>query len=643
TLARASAAHSNSGTIAASGGDLTISQSGTTPSFTNSGTLTVGVGRTLTVSGGTMLNAVGGVLQGAGTLNVAATSFTNAGNINPGTSPGILSITGDLVQDSTAVLNIEIGGDTAGSGYDRLVVSGFAPLDNMTLNISLANGFMPSAGQIFQILTRGSGASHFRSVNGLALGGGLSFEPIITSTGVSLRTVGQTWVHLMPTGAPPLPRDGHSAIYDAGSNRMTVFGGRGDSGPLDDVWVLTNADGTGGTPAWIHLAPGGQVPGARANHSAVYDPGSNRMVIFGGDDATGPTPASFDDVWVLTNANGLGGTPGWTLLAPSGGPPAARAGHSGVLDAASNRMVVFGGDTNAGGCGGERNDVWVLTNATGADVGTPAWTQLSPAGGPPSARTGHQASYDAADNRMTVLGGLVPCGASNLEVWVLSDANGVGSPAWTQLSPAGSTPSPWSLYRSVYDPTGNRLTVFGGAIGGTRSDTVMTLSGANGLAGAPVWSDRTPYSGPPRARTLHSAVQADLRMIAFGGLSDSGRLNDVWVLEEMEARVLDVTPPAGPPARTLTTGFVRSPAPNPGRGRTSFTVAVARRQHVEISVWDIAGRRISTLYRGEIEPGEHAFEWRGDRAPDAPAAAGLYFLRFEAAGVRQSRRVVRLR
>ncbi|MBI5711486.1 MAG: hypothetical protein HZC42_14465, partial [Candidatus Eisenbacteria bacterium] len=640
TLSKAAAAHSNSGTLTLGGGNLTITQSGTSPSFTNTGTLEIGAGRTCTVTSGTFDNAVGGTLSGAGTLNVASTSFSSSGSINPGTSPGILSIIGAAPLGSSSTINIELGGATAGTGYDRLAVSGAIALDG-TLNISLINSFVPTPGQSFQVMTFASRSGGFAGITGLSLGGGLSLEPRISGTDVVLVTVGQTWVQLLPLGTPPLPRDGHSAVHDAGNNRMTVFGGRGDGGPLNDVWVLTGADGAAGTPGWIQLTPAGGPPPARANHSAVYDPGGNRMIVFGGDDATGPTPGMFNDVWVLSNANGLGGAPAWISLAPTGGPPAARTGHSAVYDAATDRMVVFGGDASAGGCGGEQNDVWALSDASG--VGSPAWTQLAPTGGPPSARTGHQATYDAVSNRMTVLGGLVPCGASNLEVWVLGDANGVGSPAWTQLSPGGTPPSPWTLHRAVYDPVKNSMTVFGGAIGGTRSDTVQTLTGANGLAGAPIWTDLSPTSGPPPARTLHSAAPAGQRMIAFGGLSDAGRLGDVWVLEETQGRVVEV-PPVEPPARgALTTGFSRPPAPNPGRGATSFSVSVASRQSVEISVWDLAGRRIVTLYRGRLEPGEHAFEWRGAGASGAPAASGLYFLRFDAAGVRQMRRVVRLK
>lgn len=64
TLSGAGAAHQNSGTIFLSGADLTVTQTGTTPSFTNTGTMTLASGRQLNVTGGT-LNLTGGTLEGA--------------------------------------------------------------------------------------------------------------------------------------------------------------------------------------------------------------------------------------------------------------------------------------------------------------------------------------------------------------------------------------------------------------------------------------------------------------------------------------------------------------------------------------------------------------------------------------------------
>src|SRR5262249_10438544 len=80
TLDQPGAAHSNSGTITLSGGDLTVRQSGTNPSFTNTGTISIGTGRTCTVSGGSLTQSSPGTVTGAGTLalTINATATFNS-------------------------------------------------------------------------------------------------------------------------------------------------------------------------------------------------------------------------------------------------------------------------------------------------------------------------------------------------------------------------------------------------------------------------------------------------------------------------------------------------------------------------------------------------------------------------------------
>src|SRR5689334_2243033 len=132
----------------------------------------------------------------------------------------------------------------------------------------------------------------------------------------------QTWTQQAPTGGPPPFRCyGASTVYAPASNRMILFGGRNcsGSGSYNDTWVLTNADGTGGTPQWIQLSTSG-LPTARNNHSAVYDAVNDRMIIFAG--CVGTCTPVFNDVWVLTNASGVSSPSVWMQLSIPGTQPA---------------------------------------------------------------------------------------------------------------------------------------------------------------------------------------------------------------------------------------------------------------------------------------------------------------------------------
>ncbi len=338
------------------------------------------------------------------------------------------------------------------------------------------------------------------------------------------QTATPSWTQLSVLGSLPVGRYAHTAVYDPVNNRLIVFGGQAVTSVLNDVWVLSNANGQGGTSSWTPLpATGG--PSVRAYHSAVYDPASNRMIVFGGETTYGDL--AVNDVWVLLNANGMG-TPTWTKLLTVGPPPSMRMAHSAVYDSASNRMIVFGGETDIIQAT-TTNDVWVLSNANGLG-GIPAWTQLLPAGALPTQRDLHSAVYDSTTNRMIVFGGYANSTFAK-DLWVLSNANGLGGiPAWTPLTPTGG-PSGRYSHSAIYDPVSKRMTVFGGVANFMLQNDLWALSNPTGLGGAPAWAQLTPTGGPT-ARYSHSAAyhQATNRMIVFGGFASTGRANDTWVL-----------------------------------------------------------------------------------------------------------------
>ena len=89
-----------------------------------------------------------GTFTGLGTVNFE-------GDLKPGNSPAAVNFAGDVVFGPDATLEVEIGGTTAGSEYDQINVAGQLSLAG-TLEISLINGFTPSAGQSFDILNWGS-------------------------------------------------------------------------------------------------------------------------------------------------------------------------------------------------------------------------------------------------------------------------------------------------------------------------------------------------------------------------------------------------------------------------------------------------------------------------------------------------------
>jgi hypothetical protein len=75
-------------------------------------------------------NASTGIIRGEGILQKTGEggggTIINGGTVNPGAPIGLLTINDNYVQQASGILNIEIGGTTAGTQYDKLTVNGQA-------------------------------------------------------------------------------------------------------------------------------------------------------------------------------------------------------------------------------------------------------------------------------------------------------------------------------------------------------------------------------------------------------------------------------------------------------------------------------------------------------------------------------------
>ena len=159
-------------------------------SFTSSFTQT---GGSTAVAGGALsfnqtASYQGGTLGGAGTISG---SINNTGaTVAPGSSPGVLTIDGNYAQGDLGALNIELGGLTIGTQYDRLAITGTATLGG-TLNVALTNGFFPTNGNSFSVMTFTSRSGNFSIRNGLNLSSGLRLDPVFTPTAFNLTVTDQ--------------------------------------------------------------------------------------------------------------------------------------------------------------------------------------------------------------------------------------------------------------------------------------------------------------------------------------------------------------------------------------------------------------------------------------------------------------------
>lgn len=161
----------------------------------------------------------------------------------------------------------------------------------------------------------------------------------------------------------------------------------------------------------------------------------------------------------------------------------------------------------------------------------------------------------------------------------------------------------------------------------------LTLGIINGFGPVPA----NVYTGEP--------LELTLRLTSRGGMEPGGRLavteGDFSGIDGVKLRV-----DLGEPQLSLgEQGAVSLSAaqPNPFDGSTRFSVQMERPGLLDVGIYDLAGRRIATLFHGSAEAGARAFTWDGRTDDGTPTAGGVYFYRAVTAGHSVTRKMVMLR
>ena len=319
---------------------------------------------------------------------------------------------------------------------------------------------------------------------------------------LTLPTMAQDWAweNLTPTsGAAPEARRNGVAIYDPVERRVIIFGGAGNSGLLNDLWAFEVRNN-----AWKKLEPTGTPPAPRFGFDAVYDPIGQQMIVYAGQGA-----GFFSDTWGLDLR-----TLEWRNVTPAARPK-ARYGSASVFDPNTRSLVQFAGFT-------EESRRFQDTQSFSLNANS--WTDLTPAGDKPQIRCLLTGAYDAAGQRMIIYGGQRNGPLDDL--WAFDFV----SKTWTDLTPP-SRPT-GRFFASSFVDRSNRFLVFGGS---TSSGNVNETWAFNFVARQ--WNQVNAATPPaPRNGMLGAYIEDEERFLIFGGNSNNGLLNDVWVLRDRSVR-----------------------------------------------------------------------------------------------------------
>ena len=307
-------------------------------------------------------------------------------------------------------------------------------------------------------------------------------------------------------------RAGACAIYDPVRERMVVFGGRNATTMILETWVLSLSSDT---PTWSRLTTSGFVPEDVYKATAVYDPVRDRMLVITGCSLAGQTELGVFELKFATST--------WSALTTYtyGSFPPSRCAHSAIYDPIGDRIIMFGGSAQVSE-GTPLGDTWELKLSGPPPNVYPLWQPITSPGAP-GARFGHSAIYDPGTQQMFLMGGIPDSSPYFLTFWTLSLPAG-GTPIWTHRN-AQNAPTIRHYQSAIFDPNEQRVVLFGGRqewqpslpCDDTRSASLWFTPDPNYFG----WGQYVPGSPAPWNRYLHVAVYdpqpPNNRMIVFGG------------------------------------------------------------------------------------------------------------------------------
>jgi photosystem II stability/assembly factor-like uncharacterized protein/sugar lactone lactonase YvrE len=116
--------------------------------------------------------------------------------------------------------------------------------------------------------------------------------------------------------------------------------------------------------------------------------------------------------------------------------------------------------------------------------------------------------------------------------------------------------------------------------------------------------------------------------------------NEVYKLQVLSDESMPGGVQSGGKVNLPRTLALNQPFPNPARTRFNIAYALPRQTRVELKLYDVAGKLVTTLAHGEQKPGYYNLTWNRQDTKGRSCACGVYFCTLSAEGKRFSRKVI---
>jgi len=218
----------------------------------------------------------------------------------------------------------------------------------------------------------------------------------------------------------PDARGGAPAVWVPGRDQVVLFGGM--SPITNDTWGFSAE-----TEEWAEITNQDSAPAERCHHTLVAGPSGQNILMFAGFDLG----ARFNDTWRFNPRQQQ-----WERIDVGGELPGRRCLQTSAYIDSQNKMLIHGGVSGAGAASEEFfADTWIF------DVDQTEWSQIESEESPGKVR-GAVSFYSSERNAVFVWGGK-QVSSYPTTLWQFD----VESNAWSTVNTSGDTP------RGREDPT----------------------------------------------------------------------------------------------------------------------------------------------------------------------------------------------
>lgn len=322
-----------------------------------------------------------------------------------------------------------------------------------------------------------------------------------------------------------------TVLLDSTRTSLAVVGGLVRAQPLllaDDILRARGVTANRKSEWRTDVASGRDAP-SRWIAASALDLEHDRAFVFGG--ASGSTLPCHNDLWLLSDISGLGGSTTWSRVRTRGTLPSARADAQLFFDRSRRELLLYGGHDCVSTY---HHDAWTL-RFDDATLKSGEWIarRVAPGADEPTPRVHSMVEYDARDGRLVVIHGQTAQGPQD-ESWVLEGLHGDAPVTWRMLR-CENAPLARAHAASVWDDAAQEMVIIGGRVTQTdATNEVWRLSGLAGTAAACTWEQLDP-AGPVPAERYAAVAHFDpraRRVIVFGGYHQGAPLIDIWTMSD---------------------------------------------------------------------------------------------------------------